>query len=76
MLGFGDYVMDDIASAIKSRDYKDVTDLILVERDAWSMTTEMTPKTAFELAPSLRSRDYKDPPVVAYEVGNGTGSDI
>ena len=35
MLGFGDYVMDDIASAIKSRDYKDVTDLVLVEkRDA------------------------------------------
>lgn len=30
MLGFGDYKEDDVASSIKSRDYKDVTDSVLV----------------------------------------------
>lgn len=29
MLGFGDYVEDQVASAIKSRDYKDVTDIVM-----------------------------------------------
>ena len=29
---------------------------------AWMMTTEMTPKVGFDIAPALRSRDYKDPP--------------
>ncbi len=31
---------------------------------AWMMTTEMTPKVGFDIAPALRSRDYKDPPLV------------
>ena len=28
----------------------------------WMLTTEMTPKVGNDIAPSLRSRDYKDPP--------------
>ena len=32
--------------------------------DIWMMTTEMTPKVGFNVAPSLRGRDYKDPPLI------------
>jgi DNA (cytosine-5)-methyltransferase 1 len=31
MRGFGDYAMDDTASTLKSRDYKDVTDIVVRE---------------------------------------------
>ena len=33
MEGFGDYVMDDQASSLKQRDYKDSTDLVLLMVD-------------------------------------------
>jgi hypothetical protein len=29
MRGFGDYEIDDTASTLKSRDYKDVTDIVV-----------------------------------------------
>ena len=35
---------------------------------AWMLTTEMTPKLGINIAPSLRSRDYKDPPIVCMEI--------
>ena len=34
----------------------------------WMLTTEMTPKVGNGIAPSLRSRDYKDPPLVIWEM--------
>lgn len=34
MRGFGDYVDDDIASAIKARDHKDATDLVINDTDS------------------------------------------
>ena len=41
MRGFGDYISDDTASAIKARDHKDATDLVIEQDD--QLTTENRP---------------------------------
>ena len=43
--------------------------------EPWCMTTEMTPKISKGKAPSLRSRDYKDPPCVLAIVTSGVQMD-
>jgi DNA (cytosine-5)-methyltransferase 1 len=40
MVGFGGYVEDDIASTLKSRDYKDVTDLIAFNQSGFAHFVE------------------------------------
>ena len=42
---------------------------MVMNDDVWCMTTEMTPKVSNGVAPSIRSRDYKDPPVVMIPSG-------
>ena len=41
MRGFGDYISDNTASAIKARDHKDATDLVIEQND--QLTTENRP---------------------------------
>ena len=61
-----------MASALKARDYKDVTDLVLtpvddslsLEQRVCSMTVGSSMMVSTEIAPPLRGRDYKDPSIV------------
>jgi DNA (cytosine-5)-methyltransferase 1 len=58
MRGFGDYADDDTASAIKARDYKDATDLVVGENYARPVGTAVL---GSEIIGSLNAVDYKWP---------------
>lgn len=69
MLGFGHYEIDETASTMKARDYKDATDLVIAftAKDHGQGATE-------DLSPTLRSGGHTDShanggvmPAVAYE---------
>jgi DNA (cytosine-5)-methyltransferase 1 len=69
MLAFGHYADDDQASAIKARDYKDATDLVVIDRAAFNqgVNAQYEPFIAeTELAPSLVARG---PHAVAHNAG-------
>ena len=58
MRGFGDYADDDTAAAIKARDYKDATDLVVGENYARPVGTAVL---GSEIIGSLNAVDYKWP---------------
>lgn len=51
MVGFGDYLQENVASTIKSRDYKDATDLIVYENHPSDARI-----TKINVSPTMKSR--------------------
>jgi len=64
MRGFGDYIEDGTVSAIKARDYKDVTDI------CYSVIADVTPKIGEEVCGALRANGGGGivPPSVVYPI--------
>lgn len=80
MLSFGDYVLDKTSSALKARDYKDATDLVL---DLQENVRRLTPKECERLQgwPDHHTRwtdkgiEIKDSPRYRM-IGNGVSSPV
>lgn len=56
MTAFGEYQDDETASCMKSRDYKDATDLIAQESSVVSWNGDITPKASEDVSVTLRSQ--------------------
>ena len=56
MTAFGEYLDDETASCMKSRDYKDATDLIAQEPAVVSWNGDTTPKASEDVSVTLRSQ--------------------
>jgi DNA (cytosine-5)-methyltransferase 1 len=56
MTAFGEYQDDETASCMKSRDYKDATDLIAQEPSVVSWNGDTTPKASEDVSVTLRSQ--------------------
>lgn len=81
MQGFGDYIEAGVASALKSRDYKDATDLVAAidcrngtENPDVTHTLQAKPDGGISLncIPCVREQQHQDPPAVCGTLcGNG-----
>jgi DNA (cytosine-5)-methyltransferase 1 len=81
MRGFGDYESDDTASAIKARDHKDATDLvveppILIDRAAFNQGVNAKYDTHISDDPVAPSLVARGPHAVAFDGYNQTISDV
>lgn len=70
MRGFGDYAFDDTASALKQRDYKDSTDLVLdapviIDRAAFNQGVGAQYATRIEASETMSALVAKGPHAVA-----------
>ena len=90
MRGFGDYASDDTASAIKARDYKDATDLVVNSSAIFTKTKRAQSSEDFEtwveddVAPTLNSFDSSMPrttvavvdSVLSFDTQFGSNADV
>jgi DNA (cytosine-5)-methyltransferase 1 len=67
MTAFGEYQDDETASCMKSRDYKDATDLIAQEPSVVSWNGDTTPKASEDVSVTLRSQQGGEGVGVAFQ---------
>jgi len=68
LVAFGEYSEDGTASTIKARDYKDATDLIVIDRAAFNQGINAQYKPYIETTETMPTLVAKGPHVVAYNI--------